>query len=258
VKKIIFSQYAVKPVDEHTSSSDYKRAQFAKYQSRLEESQKEYALLCNADYECFKTPKTNYDLIQFDKLHLFEELAQTYDEVLYLDMDVVPQTNVNFFEHHDLDFIQALSYDRTPKSFDKLNWKLKHDNFDRFNVYAKTCCKQAMLLLHDFTGNTHIINTGVLGGNKKSIEELNFKERLDECYKTFHEAHSDNLFPSEIYKTWRPNNECFITFIVDLFNVKFNNVGIHWNFCLDDYSPKPTPAAHFLHHIRKEFELSYE
>ena len=115
-----------------------------------------------------------------------------------------------------------------------------------------------MLLLHDFTGNTNIINTGVLGGNKKSIEELNFKERLDECYKTFYEACDDNLFPIEIYKTWRPNNECFISFIVDLFDVQFSNIGLHWNFCLDDHSPEPTPAAHFLHHIRKEFELSYD
>lgn len=256
MKRIIFSQYATTPVNEHTSSSDYKRSQFAKYQSRLEESQKEYAMLCGADYECFKTQISNYDVIQFDKLNLFEELSKEYDEVLYLDMDVIPQTEISFFENFDLNYISALSYDRSPTR-QHLMWRLEHNNFDTMSVFAKGCCKQAMLLLHNQSGNTDIINTGVLGGNKKSIEELNFKERLDECYKTFYDAHDDNIFPIEIYKTWRPNNECFITFIIDLFNVKFNNVGIHWNFCLDQHQPKITPAVHFLHHIQKDFHRTY-
>ena len=37
------------------------------------------------------------------------------------------------------------------------------------------CAKNAMLLLDGISGKDGVINTGVIGGNKKSISELKFK-----------------------------------------------------------------------------------
>ena len=41
---------------------------------------------------------TMYNIINFYKIHLMYELAMKYDEILFLDFDVVPMKNENFFE----------------------------------------------------------------------------------------------------------------------------------------------------------------
>ena len=45
---------------------------------------------------------TTYNIVNFYKIYLLYELAKQYDEVLYLDFDVVPMQHVDFFEHWDL------------------------------------------------------------------------------------------------------------------------------------------------------------
>ena len=45
---------------------------------------------------------TAYNVVNFYKIHLFYELAKVYDEILYLDFDVVPMHADNFFEAWDL------------------------------------------------------------------------------------------------------------------------------------------------------------
>ena len=45
---------------------------------------------------------TMYNIINFYKIHLMYELGLKYDEILFLDFDVVPMKNENFFELWDL------------------------------------------------------------------------------------------------------------------------------------------------------------
>jgi len=45
---------------------------------------------------------TGYEVINFYKIHLLNELAKEYDEILYLDFDAIPLTNESFFESWDL------------------------------------------------------------------------------------------------------------------------------------------------------------
>lgn len=255
-RRIIFSQYA-QTVDDHTSVTDYKRAQFARYKDKLIQAQREYADFCGAEYACLELITTGYDDIQFNKLQRFEMFSHEYDEVLYLDLDVVPQTEVNFFEYFDLNSICGFAMNRNPIGR-HLRWKLENDAFDRMNVYAKSCCKNAMLLLDNITGNDDVINTGVLGGNKKSIKHLNFQSRLKDIEATYEEAKDDNLYPAEISNSWRKNNEVFITYAIERYGVPFTNIGMPWNFMLDSYEPEGGDASHFLHHINKEFERSFE
>ena len=46
---------------------------------------------------------TTYNIVNFYKLKLLYELSKTYDEILYLDFDVVCLTKDNFFDNWDLD-----------------------------------------------------------------------------------------------------------------------------------------------------------
>ena len=68
----------------------------------------------------------------------------------------------------------------------------------------------------------------------------------------------DNIYPEAISENWFPNNEAFISYLVEKNSVPFTNIGLQWNFILDKFCPKITAACHFVHHVNKEFELSFK
>ena len=77
---------------------------FEKYYSRIIESHKTYANSINVNYELFEKIPTalfhtpTYDQINFGKYYYAEKLCEKYDEILYIDFDVIPNTTENFFE----------------------------------------------------------------------------------------------------------------------------------------------------------------
>lgn len=255
MKRLIFSVYTDK-LDPHSSASEYKKEQFRIYRDRIIQIQQGYAFYCNADYVLQTANISDYNLLQFEKLAFFQRAAERYDEVLYIDFDVLPMTKLNFFNKFDLNSICAYSFGRDMNKKDLLE-AAKWNQFDPMNIYAKTCCKNAMLLMHDVIGNNELINTGVLGGNKNSIAKLNFLDNLDEMHETFHQALEDNIYPENITDNWFPNNEAFISYLIEKNEVPFTNIGLQWNFILDKFCPRITSACHFVHHVNKEFELSF-
>ena len=244
-------------MEEHKSANAHKRSQFAKYKDQIINAQGEYANKIDADYRVVDPQSDQYNEIQFIKLYKLDEFADEYEEVLYLDFDVVPNTIVNFFTAFDLNTICAYSFGRTQNKKQLIEAAL-WDQFDPMNVYIKTSCKNAMLLLHDIIGNNELINTGVVGGNSKVIKELSFKKNMSEMQRAFVEACSDNIYPDNIHSHWFPNNEVFISYLIEKNNISFTNIGLPWNFILDKFAPNYSAAAHFIHHVNKEFELSFE
>ena len=99
MKRIIFSQYS-NNIDQTTiSSNQYKLEQFRKYKDKLVHVQQEYATRCNADYVLHNLNITDYDTIQFEKILQLERYAEKYDQILYLDMDVIPHRRApNIFD----------------------------------------------------------------------------------------------------------------------------------------------------------------
>tara|TARA_Y100000389_G_scaffold5307_1_gene5017 strand:+ start:753 stop:1535 length:783 start_codon:yes stop_codon:yes gene_type:complete len=257
MKRIIFSIYT-NNIEEHTSTSVFKRSQFEKYKHKLKQRQEEYATICNAQYKLFQATNTNFIDIQFEKLIIFSELSKEYDEVLYIDFDVIPMTNKVFFDSFNLNKISGYKLDKITEVMHKLQRRIEDDGFDRMNMFCKTCCKKAMLLLEDIDSDNYIFNTGVFAGNKKSIKKLNFIKRLKKTRKIFEEALTDNVYPHEINKWWKPNNEVFVSYIIEKFNIPYNNIGLQWNFILDNWNPKPAASGYLLHYIRKEFNLTFD
>ncbi|MEJ6809392.1 MAG: hypothetical protein QNK69_03645 [Amylibacter sp.] len=255
MKRIIYSIYT-DDINPHSSAPDHKKSQFEKWKSEIESNQKEYAFLCGADYNLNTTCSTSYDEIQFEKILLLEKYAQEYDEILYLDFDVVAHTNVNYFEFHDMSKLTGHALDRTPRDYELkeiLNFGLHNQN-----MFAKTCAKKAMLLLDNIVGNSLIVNTGVIGCNKNIAYELGFKDRLPQLHSLLDEAKNDNLYPFQISDGFFRNNEVYISFLIERYNIPFINIGMPWNFILDGYCGTPSSAAHLVHHVNKEFEISFE
>ena len=119
------------------------------------------------------------------------------------------------------------------------------------------CCKRAMLLVDDIYSDDSVLNTGILLANKDSIKKLKFKERFENTNKAYKEALNDNLYSEDISKCWKPNNEVYMSYLIERYNIPYTNIGIQWNFMLNEECPKPTAGAHMLHHVNKEFQLSY-
>ena len=257
MRRIVYSTFTENLDPGHSSSSDYKLSQFKKYKTQLEKAQRDYATSCGATYVLFKTTTTAYDEIQFNKLFLLEELANDYDEVLYLDFDVVPVTKLNFFDVWNLNSICAYNIEQNIEKRN-LSSALKYDGFHSMNMYSKTCAKNAMLELDGLSGSKGVINTGVIGGNRESISRLNFINRLDKIKDILQEAIIDNLYPEEIHKHWRDNNEIFITYLIERYGVPFTNIGLPWNFLLDHNHPNISAGGYFLHHVNKDFGKSFE
>ena len=112
MSRVIYSLY----IDIQNPVSHFENQ--GKFNSNLNwllDKQKRYAELCEADYLHFVYDDkfiefskqfrlfpevSEYNIINFYKMFLLYQLD--YDEILYLDMDVIPVTDKNFFDVWDL------------------------------------------------------------------------------------------------------------------------------------------------------------
>ena len=180
MKKIVFSIFNDSVDQNHKSTNDFKLSQFKKWAPRLEFLQREYANKVGADYVLHRTNTTDYNSIQFEKIIQFEQYAEQYDAVLYLDFDVVINNNAkNIFEMIDLNTIGVYPLERMKlkgnhrdPEYSKLRSFLRQDNFDNQNIFCKTCAKNAMLLLDNQIGTNKLYNTGVVVGGSEVIKRL--------------------------------------------------------------------------------------
>tara|TARA_Y100001972_G_scaffold81053_1_gene98446 strand:+ start:314 stop:1102 length:789 start_codon:yes stop_codon:yes gene_type:complete len=258
-KNIIYSIWS-DLTEEHMSVNDYKKESFKKYKDKLIQLQKEYARRCNADYELFNPISTDYVNVQFDKIFKLEELTENYDKVVYFDLDVVPITEKNIFDSFNFDHICV--YDYTVKTWNVRSIKYFLDFIKNKELvppmdrYSKVCAKNAMLLLDDITGNENIVNTGVLGANKRAINNLKFSKRMNIMNSKLKIAIKDNLYPREVSEPWVKNNEVYLSYILERYKIKFNNIGIQWNFILDDLVREISAGAYLIHQVNKDFHVS--
>ena len=252
MKRIIFSVWS-DLIDSHPSATKEKVTSFNLYKDKLIEKQKEYAQLCNSDYEVFTPDQNNYVDVQFYKLFQTENLLSQYDEVLYLDLDVIPKTDKVIFDTFNLDNVSVY---QMPIGVTKwLRSNIRYNLCDSMNKYYKLCCKKAMLLLDEISGNDTVANTGVFLLNKKSAEYLRFSERLPAVQNKFLEAIEDNLYPEELSSCWVRNNEVFLSYIIERYSVPNNDIGQPWNYILDHFIKYPTDACYFQHQVNKDFEI---
>ena len=262
MKRIIFSIWS-DLTQHHDSVPDWKKSSLHKFKDTLIKRQKEYAEYCGAKYFLFETKFTDYVNVQFDKIFKFEKLTEKYDEVVYFDLDIIPVTKKNIFDSFDFNYPCVYEYDVNQNTNDTLqkNWLSQHFHENKtispMNRYSKVAAKKAMLLLEDVSGNDNICNTAVLCGNKNAANLLQFNKRINDIDKILLRAKNDTIYPNEYSEGWVRNNEVYFSFILERYNIKFNNIGIQWNYILDDLITEFTPAAHLIHQVNKDFKKTF-
>ena len=119
---------------------------------------------------------TAYNIVNFYKIHLLYELSKNYDEILYLDFDVVPMKYDNFFEHWDLTKGIAVlnNNDRVlvPENVTDSSTTIRSPTAKFYNA-------QAMLFEKGLSTKNDVINTGIIGASAEHLNTLAYFEDFD-------------------------------------------------------------------------------
>ena len=268
MNRLIFSLYVEVPdnefVDNVKTNLNTKKEMNDNYQ-KLVDCKQQYANSIGVDFvmvnkfkEYYDEMKskypflTTYNIINFYKIYLLYKFSSKYDEILFLDFDVVPNTKENFFEVWDLSKgVAILNNNDKVMRLDELtesNQTIRSPTSKYYNT-------KAMLFDMGMKTENDVVNTGIIGINKSNLYKLAYFNTFDrDMIKMTQLKFDTSVFPKKVVGYFGYDNET-------LFGVKIkeNNVPVQW---LDDkwhyffdkwlFIPKDTKL---IHAINKRFDI---
>tara|TARA_B100000674_G_scaffold450188_1_gene419909 strand:- start:2575 stop:3402 length:828 start_codon:yes stop_codon:yes gene_type:complete len=268
MNRLIFSLYVEVPdnefVDNVETNLNTKKEMNDNYQ-KLVDCKQQYADSIGVDFVMVNKYKeyydemkskypflTTYNIINFYKIYLLYKFSSKYDEILFLDFDVVPNTKENFFEVWDLSKgVAILNNNDKVLRMSQITEKTQTIRSPTSKYYNT----QAMLLDMDMKTENDVINTGIIGINKSNLYKLAYFNNFDQDMIKMTQLKFDtSVFPKKIVEFFGYDNET-------LFGVKLkqNNVDVQWldnkwHYFFDNwlFIPKDTK---FIHAINKRFDI---
>jgi len=288
MKRIIYSLYVdipEKELDEQPPHHDSKisktlhtKLEFQKHYAWLKERHESYAKSIGVDYilfeydEEFKEYKdsmppeiTAYNAVNFYKLKKLYDLSKEYDEILYLDFDVIPITTENFFEAWDLDK-GIVIMDGTAESqkqigvdTEDLKAQGKRQNQSNRSPVAKYWNTRAMLTEAELADGTYtVFNTGIVGTSRKHLDELDYFGEFEKNLELMKDLQTNEMYPYYIRQLFGFDNETLWGFKMLGNNVAWQDMKESgWHHFIDkwNYIPKDTKLVHM---IKKDFDYIKE
>ena len=213
-----------------------------------DEKFKEYQNYFNKKYPFI----TTYNIVNFYKLHLLYELSKIYDEILYLDFDVVCLTNKNFFSVWNLNQGIAVfnnsSKVKTIENVTEYSQTIRSPTSKYYNT-------QAMLIEKNLNPKNKVINTGIIGANKEHLKQLKYFDNFDEDINTMTKIKSNyDMFPKKIVDFFGYDNETLFSVKLNEHKVPVQWLDNQWHYFFDTqgFIPKETK---FVHTINKKFDV---
>ena len=276
MKRVIYSLYIDVPAKEHYGNSKNKHDTkekasitvnaFKKHYDKLVNTKITYSEYCKADFimfeydEQYKTFEQNflkdfpmftgYEVINFYKIHLLYELSKKYDEILYLDFDVVPLTDESFFDVWDLSKGICV-YDNNSHVIKDVTvaQSIRSPSAKYFNCHA-------MLLENGLNPKNDVINTGIIGTRKEDILKLDFFGKFKDTIDLMTKLRKDTsgLYPQNIIDMFRYDNETIFSFKKELNKVSIQWLDNQWHYFLDKQKFIPENVK-LVHCICKDFDL---
>ena len=247
------------------------RNEFKKNYDKLKGLQKLYAEQNKCDYILFENDEkfinfktlfnekypylTSYNIVNFYKIYLLYDLSKKYDEILYLDFDVVPLNNENFFEHNDLSkgIFVLNNNDRVSKLTDigENTQTIRSPNAKYYNA-------QAMLFEKGLSTENDVVNTGIIGINKEHLIKLNYFKDFDDNMNMMTNLKSDtNMFPKRIVKYFGYDNETLFSVKIKENKVPVEWLSKKWHYFFDWPVYIPNDIT-FVHAINKRFDVIWD
>ena len=253
MKRIIFTSY-----DDLNTKLDVAKNQVADYFNLLIENKKNYANSIGVDFKFYHNTMQNFFVsneLEFTKVnlykhHLMHELAKEYDEVMYVDMDVVFNTAKNVFEELQLDKgIHVLDQDEeiVSKNINELLFK-------QLGLRNSTLKYHITKDLLDGKDN-HVINTGVIIGKSKHLKEIKLVERLPDIIEKIDDLKNQirsDRDPVYLRAHYYPNNESVFSYILEKYDIPYVIMDKKWH-TICDYAAKEKDEAEIYHFVNKNF-----
>lgn len=269
MSRVIFSFYIDIP-SERLVSHEESKIKFNNSYEWLKSKQIEYANKIGVDYKHFIEDQqftdyrlwfeenypeiTYYNIVNFYKIHLLYKLAEEYDEILYMDMDVIPVTDLNFFEEFDLSKGYAIMTGTAQgqQSLEDHNmYRYKHHVRSPMAKLWNTKC-----LLQEYgypIDNVEIFNTGIVGISKKHLQDLAYFEDFDDTINTMTDLQTDDFYPPKIREMFGYDNETIWGLKTICREVPYQQLANGWHHFMDKWSYIPDNSK-FVHCVSKDFD----
>ena len=259
MKRVIFTTY-----DDLKQPDTFQSNQIKDYYDRLVANKKDYADKIGVDFANYKNQMKDFEVptihefakVNLWKHHLMAELAKEYDEVMYVDMDVLFNTDLNVFEELDLSKgIHIKDEDHEIKN--KINEEI---------ILSNTGQRSATLKYHitkDLLGgkDCHVTNTGIMIGKSKHIKQIKFTKRLPDLIEkvnTIKVNSIDNGTATYLRMFYYPNNEALFSYILEAHDIPYVLMEDKWHKIIND---KPTELnwneIEVVHFVNKKFNTFF-
>lgn len=297
MKRVIYSIYIdipkelLDPQPPHHGEKEDKNQKakrvFAENYDWLLEKQKEYADKIGVEYKHFTFDEkyiklrkwyndnypfiTEYNIVNFYKIHLMYELGEEYDEILYLDLDVLPTTDENFFTEHPMELGVAIKKNAHRETMDKEAISFWENHYSKtgnpggsirsplakwWNSYAM--CIEYGSMIKDMP----VYNTGIVGINKKWLDKIAYFENFDETLNDMKELIEDEhtMFPKYAQAMFGYDNETIWGVKCQMNNVPSNWLDGRWHTFLDKLTVihKKSKLVHIINKNFAEVREWYE
>ena len=260
MKRIIFTLYKNLKSDNKLDILNHKKIK--QYYIKLLKNKADYAEKIGVDFKLYDShtellDKQNifnqyYSFNDFVEINLYkhflmQELADEYDEILYVDFDVLFNTDENFFEVWDLSKGIVIK---------DQNDQIKTKNINENADIRERSPTLKYFITYDLLGkqNNNVINTGIIGATSKYIKKLNFTKRFfnikNKIEKLKDESH-------EVRKLYYPNNEAIFSYILEKYNIPYQLMNDEWHD-IRDHNIVERPLGKIIHFINKIFEIYYK
>lgn len=269
MRRIIFSLYIDIP-DHNLVSHHESKKKFQDNYEWLLSKQQEYADKLGIEYRHYKFDDdyilfsemfvldypeiSEYNIVNFYKIHLLYKLAEEYDEILYLDFDVIPVTNLNFFE--EWDFSKGIAImtgtaeaQKEINEFDTL--KYNHHVRSPMAKYWNTKC---MLQERELpTDNIDVFNTGIVGASKEHLKSLDYFGDFKDTIEFMKELTQDDFYPDRIRNMFGFDNETIWGFKTLSNDIPYQKLENGWHHFMDKWSYIPSDVK-LVHCVSKDFD----
>lgn len=196
-------------------------------------------------------PWDRFDLMNFFKLSFLETLAKDYDEIIYIDLDLIPNTSEDLFDILDLQTNQFISFNYA-SFMDETYEELKKKYGDQ-NIYTHPLIKrEATNRILNVPDNKNIYYTFIIGITKEAVKKLNLKpkEDLPPLFVELKKLHDKDPW-------FAVDNETYLIYKIIKENINVKHVpkeaGIEFIWSLKDLN-KLSKESKFIHVVSKDFK----
>ena len=229
----------------------------------LERRQREYAESLNVEYRLLSNDKeykdfckymkdypmiSEYDIINFYKHWAMKNFAENYDQVCYLDFDVVPNTDENVFNTIKSGLGVADSNDLAAWgkniSATKYNTCIRNPSSKYWNTYA-------MLLEDGLEPENDVFNTGIMVAGYNIIQELGYFHEFDKTLNlmTYLKEEEASMHPPNIQRIFNYDNETVFSYLVTKREIDIDWLPKEWHYIVDQPKKEMVDTRAKLYHV---------